>query len=51
MKIIRKPAVNAAVITLISAFYIAVFIAASGHVEFARMLDHTATLNSGIWNM
>jgi len=51
MKIIRKPAVNAAVITLISAFYIAVFIAASGHVEFARILDHAATLNSSIWNM
>ncbi len=50
MKIIRKPAVNAAIITLISAFYIAVFIAASGHMEFERILDHAATLNSSFWN-
>lgn len=50
MKIIRKPAVNAAVITLISAFYITVFIAISGHVEFLRILDHAVTLNSSFWN-
>ena len=51
MKIIRKPAVNAAVITFISTFYIAVFIVASGHVEFERILDHATTLNSSFWNM
>jgi len=51
MSIIRKPAVNAAVIALISAFYIAVFLVTSGHVEFVRILDHAATLNSGFWNM
>ncbi len=50
MKIIRKPAVNAIAITLISAFYIAVFIITSGHVEFERMLNHAATLNSSFWN-
>jgi len=51
MEIIRKPVVNAAVIALISAFYIAVFFVTSGHGEFARILDHAATLNSGFWNM
>ncbi len=51
MSIIRKPAVNAAVISLISAFYAAVFIIISGHVELVRILDHAATLNSGLWNM
>ncbi len=51
MKIIRKPIVNSAVITLISAFYIAIFIIISGHVEFERILDHATTLNSSFWNM
>lgn len=51
MKIIKKPIANAAVITLISAFYIAVFIVTSGHVEFEHILDHATMLNSSFWNM
>lgn len=51
MRIIRKPAVNAIAVTIISAFYIAVFIITSGHAEFERILDHAATINSGFWNM
>lgn len=50
MKIIRKPAVNAIVITLISAFYMAVFTITSGHVEFVRILNHATTTNSDFWN-
>lgn len=50
MKIIRKPIVNSAVVTLISAFYIAVFIITSGHAEFERILNHAVTLNSDFWN-
>lgn len=49
MKIIRKPTVNAIIISLISAFYITVFIITSGHVEFEHILSHAATLNV-FWN-
>lgn len=45
MKIIRKPTVNAIIISLISAFYITVFIITSGHVEFEHILNHATTLN------
>lgn len=51
MKILRKPAVNAAVIMLISAFYSTIFIVCSGHVEFERILNHATTLNSRFWNL
>jgi len=51
MKIIRKPTVNAALITLISVFYAVVFTVVSGHVEFERILDHATTLNSRFWNI
>lgn len=50
MKFFRKPAVNAAVISLISAFYAFVFIFTSGHMEFESMLNHSKTLNSSFWN-
>lgn len=50
MKIIRKPAVNALIISLISAFYITVFLIPSGHVEFEHILNHAATLNGFFWN-
>lgn len=50
MNIIRKPCFNAIVISVISAFYAAVFIVCSGHMEFERILNHSTTLNSALWN-
>ncbi|MBQ6867733.1 MAG: hypothetical protein IJO16_03560 [Clostridia bacterium] len=50
MKFLRKPAVNTAVISVISAFYAFVFIFTSGHIEFESMLNHSKTLNSTFWN-
>lgn len=37
-------------ILLITAVYSAVFIVTSGHIEFARMLHHSKTLQSAFWN-
>lgn len=50
MKLMKNPYINAAVITIISIFYAAVFIVTSGHIEFQRILDHNQTLNSTFWN-
>ena len=50
MRTLRKPLVNAAIISVISIFYALVFIVISGHIEFERMLNHAATLNSTFWN-
>lgn len=50
MKMIRSPRNNAAIILIITAFYSLVFISASGHIEFERVLNHTVTLNSAFWN-
>ncbi len=50
MKIMRNPKVNAAIILIITAFYSPIFISASGHIEFERMLSHADTLNNAFWN-
>ena len=50
MKLLQNPYINAAVITIISVFYAAIFIITSGHVEFLGMLDHGQTLSSAFWN-
>lgn len=50
MRILRKPLANAAIISVISIFYALVFIVISGHIEFERILNHAATLNSTFWN-
>ena len=50
MKILRKPQINAAVITVVSLFYAAMFHLVSGHAEFDRTLDHANTLKSAFWN-
>lgn len=50
MKLLRNPYINGAVIFAISLLYGAVLILTSGHVEFQRILDHGATLNSTFWN-
>ena len=50
MKIIRNPYLNAAVTSVISLAYAAVFILTSGHIEFERILNHSHTLNSAFWN-
>lgn len=50
MKILRKPQILAAFVSVISLFYASVFILISGHLEFERILDHTTTLNSSFWN-
>lgn len=50
MRIFRKPQVNAAIVSVVSAFYALVFILISGHREFERMLNHADTLNSTFWN-
>jgi hypothetical protein len=46
----RKPAINASVIAVISVFYSMVFVITSGHIEFERMLNHKQTLQSDFWN-
>lgn len=51
MRILRKPAMNAAIVTLISIFYAAVFIITSKHIEFDRLLNHSSTLRIDFWNM
>ena len=50
MKILRKPQINAAVISFISVFYAFIFILITGHLEFKRILEHADTLNSPFWN-
>ncbi len=50
MRILRKPQTNAAIVSVVSAFYALVFILISGHMEFERMLNHADTLNSTFWN-
>ena len=50
MRIMRKPQVNAAIISIISIFYALVLILTSGHMEFERILNHANTLNSVFWN-
>ena len=50
MKIIKNLYINAAVTSVISLAYAAVFILTSGHIEFERILNHSCTLNSTFWN-
>lgn len=50
MKILRKPIVNAAIISIVTAFYSLVFIITSGHAEFERMINHPNTLTNSFWN-
>lgn len=50
MRIIRNPYINAAVTSVISLAYAAVFILTSGHIEFERILNHSQTLNRSFWN-
>lgn len=50
MKLLQNPYINAAVITIISVFYAAIFIITSGHDEFLGMLDHRQSLSSAFWN-
>ncbi len=50
MKVMRKPIFNATIILLITAFYSLVFILTSGHMEFARIINHPETLSSSFWN-
>lgn len=50
MRIIKNPYINAAVTSVISLAYAAVFILTSGHIEFERILNHSQTLNSPFWN-
>lgn len=50
MKILRKPIVNAAIISIVTAFYSLVFIITSGHAEFERMINHPNTLANSFWN-
>lgn len=50
MRIIKNPYINAAVTSVISLAYAAVFILTSGHIEFERILNHSQTLNSAFWN-
>lgn len=51
MKIFRKPLINAVIISVISIFYAFVFVLASGHIEFERILNHADTLNNTFWNV
>jgi len=51
VKVLKNPKFNAAVIAVISIFYAFVFIITSGHIEFNRMLNHSATLNNNFWNL
>ncbi len=50
MKTLRKPLVNATIISVISIFYALVFIVTSGHIEFERILSHADTLSNTFWN-
>ena len=50
MKILRKPQINAVIVSVVSMFYAFVFIFISGHLEFERILNHADTLNSDFWN-
>ena len=50
MKILRKPQINAVIVSAVSMFYALVFILISGHLEFERILNHADTLNSAFWN-
>ena len=50
MKILRKPQINAVIVSFVSMFYAFVFILISGHLEFERILNHADTLNSAFWN-
>lgn len=50
MKLLRKPIANAAIISIITAFYSLIFIITSGHAEFGRMLSHQNTLTNFFWN-
>lgn len=50
MRIMRKPCVNAAIISIISFIYSSIFILTSDHIEFERILGHEQTLNNDFWN-
>jgi len=50
MKILRKPQINAVIVSAVSMFYALVFILISEHLEFTRILNHTETLNSYFGN-
>jgi len=50
MKLLRKPQINAVLISVISAFYALIFIFVSGHLEFNRLFSSGKTLNSNFWN-
>ena len=51
MRILKSPYGNAAVTSMISLVYAAIFILTSGHPEFERILTHGTTLNSSFWNV
>lgn len=50
MKMMRNPKISAAMILGVTAFYALLFIVTSGHIEFERILNHHATLNSAFWS-
>lgn len=50
MKLLKNPYINAAVIAAISLFYAAMFIIASGSMEFQHSLSHGQTLSNDFWN-
>lgn len=50
MKCLRKPQINAVIISFISIFYAFIFTLIAGHLEFRRLLNHANTLNSTFWN-
>jgi len=47
---LRNPLTNAVIVSTVSIFYALVFILTSGHMEFVRILNHSATLSSSFWN-
>lgn len=50
MKLLKSPYVNAAITSIVSFFYAAIFIVTSGHLEFARIISHGQTINNAFWN-
>ncbi|MBR7185365.1 MAG: hypothetical protein IKD37_07135 [Clostridia bacterium] len=50
MRFFKHPLLHTAVIALISVFYSAMFILIAEHVEFQRLLNHSATLSSRFFN-
>lgn len=50
MKPIKSNIVYTSVVAMFSLFYAIAFIICSNSVEFAQLLNHATTLNSGFWN-